>query len=61
MQTVEKFKHEQGHEFARGMANHASGAARALIGKHTKTVAALTQEPNFDAFVNRDNLALTRG
>jgi len=52
---------ENGREFARGMANHGAEAARRLIGKHSKAVAALTSEPNFDAFVTRDNLALTRG
>jgi glutamate 5-kinase len=49
---------EKGIEFARGMANHASAAARQLIGKHTKAVASLTNEPNYDCFVTRDNLVV---
>ncbi len=49
---------DKGVEFARGMANHASSTAHRLIGKHTKAVTALTHEPNYDAFVTRDNLVL---
>lgn len=50
---------EAGNEFARGMANHGSATARRLIGKHTSTVTKETSQPNFDAFVTRDNLVLT--
>ena len=50
---------EAGDEFARGMANHGSATARKLIGKHTSAVTKETREPNFDAFVTRDNLVLT--
>ncbi len=49
---------EKGVEFARGMANHGSAGARPLIGKHTKAVASLTNEPNYDCFVTRDNLVV---
>lgn len=52
---------EAGEEFARGMSNHESATARGLIGKHTRAVADLTHEPNFDAFVTRDNLVLLKG
>jgi glutamate 5-kinase len=52
---------EAGEEFARGMSNHESRSARRLIGKHTRAVASLTHEPNFDAFVTRDNLVLVKG
>ena len=34
-----------GDEFARGMTNHDSASARRLIGKHTRAVAELTQQP----------------
>lgn len=49
---------EKGEEFARGMANHGAAAARQLIGKHSKAVASLTREPNYDCFVTRDNLVI---
>ncbi|NMD34566.1 MAG: glutamate 5-kinase [Planctomycetes bacterium] len=49
---------EKGAEFARGMANHAAAAARLLLGKHSKAVASLTHEPNYDCFVTRDNLVI---
>jgi glutamate 5-kinase len=52
---------EAGEEFARGMSNHESATAHGLIGKHTRAVADLTHEPNFDAFVTRDNLVLLKG
>ncbi len=52
---------EDGEEFARGISNHESGTARRLIGKHTRAVTRLTHEPNFDAFVTRDNLVLLKG
>ncbi len=51
---------ERGREFARGISNHSCSVAEGLIGKHTKAVVALTHEPNFDAFVGRDNLVLTK-
>ena len=51
---------ETGEEFARGMSNHDSRIARRLIGKHTRAVTRLTHEPNFDAFVTRDNLVLLK-
>ena len=51
---------EAGREFARGMANHGSDRARTLIGKHSKDVARITHEPNFDCFITRDNLVLVR-
>lgn len=48
-------------EFARGMSNHASDAARQLIGRHSSAVSAVSHEPSVDTFVTRDNLVLLKG
>ncbi len=48
-------------EFARGISNHASEAARQLIGRHTSAVSAATNEPGGDTFITRDNLVLLKG
>lgn len=48
----------QGAEFARGMVNYDSQESRSIAGRHSAEIKAIIQNPNYDAIVTRDNLAL---
>lgn len=49
---------EKGKEFARGIVNYSSLEARKISGQHSKKIDELIENPNYDALIKRENMAL---
>jgi glutamate 5-kinase len=50
---------DQGHEFARGLTNYATGEARRIRGLRTSSAREILGDAVYDEVVHRDNLVLT--
>ncbi len=49
---------EQGHEFARGIANYDSESCKKLVGKHSDDILKILGFKNYDAVITRDNITI---
>jgi len=48
---------EDGHEFARGIANYSSAEAKRISGMHSNVINDMIEDRNYDALFTRDNIA----